>query len=392
MNDIREEDPTPITPAVRSYSLKVEKENPEDPLSQSLGSTVQLAGHRPSIQRVKAQEWVYWLQNDCSSDPIFDPLEQQRKELIRVWQEFQRLFVPPGDLTSGAAHSPLPSIATLQAAVNDARLGWEAKHESGVGLARNRLLRFMETMDDHSFLFKFVPAEDKYISLLTGVVASVVKASVNYQKIAEGFSLALVEMSENLRFVQKKTQVANTNEMQRLVVALYVQVFKFLCHAMSFFHKRHKRFLASFNKGFYDKTVKAMVDGIQKTIGDIRNEAQHTTELRIEHMHQKMNDMEPLLVRLQQLGVQTHADTEQQVNVKLAAAAVGFQRLGENAVHQLEGVEDQVTHGKLAIFYHPKPIKRPRGLECAAGHKSPSQSVSSLLSCRLHCLSRLPPV
>ncbi|CAP67138.1 uncharacterized protein PODANS_1_21530 [Podospora anserina S mat+] len=171
----------------------------------------------------------------------------------------------------------------------------------------------METMDDHSFLFKFVPAEDKYISLLTGVVASVVKASVNYQKIAEGFSLALVEMSENLRFVQKKTQVANTNEMQRLVVALYVQMFKFLCHAMSFFHKRHKRFLASFNKGFYDKTVKAMVDGIQKTIGDIRNEAQHTTELRIEHMHQKMNDMEPLLVRLQQLGVQTHADTEQQV-------------------------------------------------------------------------------
>lgn len=111
----------------------------------------------------------------ANSDPIFDPLEQQRKELIRVWQEFQRLFVPPGDLTSGAAHSPLPSIATLQAAVNDARLGWEAKHESGVGLARNRLLRFMETMDDHSFLFKFVPAEDKYISLLTGVVASVVK-------------------------------------------------------------------------------------------------------------------------------------------------------------------------------------------------------------------------
>lgn len=109
------------------------------------------------------------------SDHIFDPLEQQRKELIRVWQEFQRLFVPPGDATSGAAHSPLPSIATLQAAVNDARVGWEAKHESGMGLARNRFLCFMETMDDHSFLFKFVPTEDKYISLLTGVVASVVK-------------------------------------------------------------------------------------------------------------------------------------------------------------------------------------------------------------------------
>ncbi|CAP65845.1 uncharacterized protein PODANS_5_10580 [Podospora anserina S mat+] len=255
----------------------------------------------------------------------------------------------------------------------------------------------METMDDHSFLFKFVPTEDKYISLLTGVVTSVVKvsypappsiASVNYQKIAEGFSLALVEISENLRLVQKKTQVANTKEMQRLVVALYVQVFIFLCHAMSFLHKRHKRFLASFNKGFYDKTVKATVDGIQKTIGDIRNEAQHTTELRIEHMHQKMNDLEPILARLQQLGIQTHADTQQQVNAKVAAAAQGFQRLGENAVHQLEGVDDQVTHGKLAILFHPKPTNGPQGLECAAGPRITvvTKSVGPLLSYHLHCV------
>ncbi|KAK4653934.1 hypothetical protein QC762_510570 [Podospora pseudocomata] len=332
MASFRLADPRTTTAAVRSYSLKVEKERPEDPLSQALGATVQQADHQQSIQRIKAQEWVSWLQNDCSSDPIFDPLEQQRKELIRVLQEFQRLFVPPGDVISGITHSSLPSIATLQAAVNDARVGWEAKHETGIGLARNRFLRFMETMDDHSFLFKFVPTEDKYISLLTGVVASVVKvpypappsiASANYQKIAEGFSLALVEIRENLRLVQKKTQVANTKEMQRLVVAL---------------------FLASFNKGFHDKTVKAMVDGIPKTIGDIRNEAQHTTELRIEHMHQKMNDLEPILARLLQPGIQTHADTQQQVNAKVAAAAQGFQRLGENAVHQLECVEDQVTH------------------------------------------------
>lgn len=307
-------------------------------------------------------------------------MEQQRKELIRVWQEFQRLFVPPGDLKHGTLNTPLPTIATLQAAVNDARAGWEAKHEAGIGLARNRLLRFMETMDDHSFLFKFVPTEDKYISVLTGVVASVVKASVNYQKIAEGFSLALVEMSENLRFVQKKTKVANTREMQRLVVALYVQVFKFLCHAMSFFHKRHKRFLASFNKGFYDKTVKAMVDGIQKTIGDIRNEAQHTTELRIEHMHQRFNDMEPVLVTLQRLGIQAHADSQQQVNAKLAAAALGFQRLGENAVQQLEGLENQATHGKLPIasISHTD--------NSATGHQGAgvTESVSSLLSCHFH--------
>lgn len=66
MASFRPADPRTTTAAVRSYSLKVEKERPEDSLSQALGATVQQADHQQSIQRVKAHEWVSWLQNDCS--------------------------------------------------------------------------------------------------------------------------------------------------------------------------------------------------------------------------------------------------------------------------------------------------------------------------------------
>ncbi|KAK0716573.1 hypothetical protein B0T21DRAFT_63901 [Apiosordaria backusii] len=356
-------DNTEITPVVRSYSLKIEKENPNNILSQALGSTAHKDEEERGIgAQVKVQEWNQWLYGPSSTwdDPILGPLEQQRKELVRVWQEFQRLFVNPGaDNISALDSHDVPTIATLQAAVNDARDNWELKHESGFGRAKARFIGFMDTMNDHSYLFKFLPAEDKYISLLTGVVSTVVKASANYQKIAEGFSLALVEMSANLRFVEKKTQIANTKEMQRLVVDLYVKVFKFLCHAMSFFHKRRKRFFASFDKRFYDKTVQSMVDDIQKTISRIRYEAQHASELRIEDIHSKVD----WLVRLQQLGTGTHGNSQQEIDDKNAAAAIGFQRLGETAVRHLGLVEEQV---RLAIMTQSHQ-------DNAAGHMSQPQ-------------------
>jgi hypothetical protein len=40
---------------------------------------------------------------------------------------------------------------------------------------KNRFLNFAETMNDYSYLFSIVPSGDKYTSLITGVVSSVVK-------------------------------------------------------------------------------------------------------------------------------------------------------------------------------------------------------------------------
>ncbi|KAK4678829.1 hypothetical protein QC764_0059260 [Podospora pseudoanserina] len=338
------------TTIIRSYSLKVGKENPSNVLSQALGSATKHDEEGDLRARVTAEEWHRWLYgpSPTSDASIFSPLEREREELIRVWQEFQRIFVNPGaDNISALDSHRIPTIATLQAAVEDAHTNWEVKHQSGFGRAKTRFREFIETMNDHSYLFKFVPAQDKYLSLLTGVVATVVKASLNYQKIAEGFSLALVEMSANLRYVEKKTHIANTAEMQRLVVELYVKIFKFLCHAMSFFHKRRKRFFASFDKTFYDRSVQAMVDDIQKTIKRIKDEAQHTSELRIEEINSKVD----WLVRLQELGTHSHGNSQQEIDDKNATAAIGFKRLGETAVRHLGLVEEQVRLCKCLFIF-----------------------------------------
>ncbi|KAK4195604.1 hypothetical protein QBC40DRAFT_288817 [Triangularia verruculosa] len=361
-----------ITPIVRSYSLKAEEQNPDDILSQALSSTAHQELEEGKEVQLRVLEWSHWLRapSQVWDDPVFNPLEQQRKELVRVWQEFQRLFVNSGahSITEPDSHH-VPTIEALQAAVNDAQATWELKRNSGFGRAKTRFLGFMETMNDHSYLFKLLPTEDKYISLFAGVVATVVKASVNYQKIAEGFSLALLEMSADLRFVENKTQIANTKEMQQLVVQLYVKVFEFLCHAMSFFHKRRKRFFASFDKSFYDKTVEHMVHDIQKVIRRIQNEAQHASELRMKDMHSKVDQ----LFKLQQLAIDSHGNSQQEVHDKNAAAAAGFQRLGETAVRHLGLVEERVrlaiitqnqenatSHKTTATDRHPRDGPRER--------------------------------
>lgn len=90
-----------------------------------------------------------------------------------MWESFGYLFPISG--ASRLTSTNIPTIQTLQKAVNDAQDEWKAKGETQFGKAKDRLFDFLEMMNDHSYLFKFIPAGDKYISLITGVVSSVVQ-------------------------------------------------------------------------------------------------------------------------------------------------------------------------------------------------------------------------
>lgn len=60
-------------------------------------------------------------------------------------------------------------------AVQRAEAKWANDNESGLGKAKNAVGNFINTMDAHSYLFSVAPNGDKYTSLITGVVTSVVK-------------------------------------------------------------------------------------------------------------------------------------------------------------------------------------------------------------------------
>ena len=107
------------------------------------------------------------------SDDILAPLETQRAEMVGTWQEFNHLFETESD--SAQLPGRVPTIETLYKAIDQAQGAWLAKKAKGWGRAKERFLEFSNTMDDHSYLFSVIPSGDKYISLITGVVSSVVK-------------------------------------------------------------------------------------------------------------------------------------------------------------------------------------------------------------------------
>ena len=102
-------------------------------------------------------------------------LESGRKSIVETWQRFREHHHETPSASSSLRFQEVPNINTLREIVGDAQLEWETKRGKGFGKVKSYVSDFLELMDDHSYLFKFIPAGDKYISLITGVVSSVVK-------------------------------------------------------------------------------------------------------------------------------------------------------------------------------------------------------------------------
>lgn len=97
-------------------------------------------------------------------------LHAEAKEAAELWR---CLELDIGDLAGRG--DQIPTVETLWAAVRQAQAQWEKKREKGFGRARAQLFSFLETMDEHKYLFSIIPNGDKYTSLITGVVTSIVK-------------------------------------------------------------------------------------------------------------------------------------------------------------------------------------------------------------------------
>ncbi|KAI0376344.1 hypothetical protein F5Y04DRAFT_292774 [Hypomontagnella monticulosa] len=313
-----------ITASIRSYSIRAEKEYPESALSKGLSRAVRFA---PNLE-----DWERWLQGM----DLPRILEEQRKEIVNMWQRLDSFLARRSNLIY--THNGVPTIDTLYSAVQIAEQKWKERNEKCK--AKDRFFDFLETMDDYSYLFKVIPADDKYISLFTGVLSSIVKASVNHSHIADGFSLALVEMSSNLRIAKRKREIGDGPEMRRLVAELCVQIFKLLCHAMRYFMSRIHRITSALNRNFYNKIVRTLVDGIQATTQKILREAGHASQLRI-------YDINRTLGSLQVTGNGNRNDNDKRIHDKLNQMALD---LGRHTIRHLNAVEEHHTHDQLSVL------------------------------------------
>lgn len=189
---------TDITPGARQYSIHTRNQNTV--LTESLHNAIERHDQEREHRERQTLEWNRWLGNDeeqryfhsyspvirlqvlfptqgfkahvCScSDLVLQRLQDKRKELVEAWQNFQ-------SGNSLIALRQAPTIDELREAVSNAQLARENQRKGMTYTAKSRFMDFLDTMNDHSFLFEFIPVGDKYVSLITGVITSIVKVRI----------------------------------------------------------------------------------------------------------------------------------------------------------------------------------------------------------------------
>ncbi|KAI1746506.1 hypothetical protein F4782DRAFT_524269 [Xylaria castorea] len=262
---------------VRRYSDKIASTMSGNVLGRAVvaqEAELRAAEERPTL-------WKNWLRFDIPEpDPDVASLQQKAKEAANLWRSLKLDIGDPGP--SG---DQVPTVTTLWAAIDQAQRQWIKRSESWFGKAKTQLFSFLETMDSHNYLFSIIPNGDKYTSLITGVITSIVKASVNHETLAEGFSRALQDISRDLNFVRRGTLLCNTAEMKGHVVLLYRKVFAFLCYTLKWYSSSWNRFRKAFDNKFYDKNVEQRVKRIQGLVQRVRDEINLMSDRMVQNIH-----------------------------------------------------------------------------------------------------------
>ncbi|CAJ2499894.1 Uu.00g027470.m01.CDS01 [Anthostomella pinea] len=218
-----------------------------------------------------------WLKFDTpTNDGQLSELQKQCREVAETWRIFKSQS--RNETLFEGVNTP-PLIDTLR------------KAEKGYGKAKDNVAFFLRTMDDYKQLFSVIPSGDKYISLFTG-------ASVIYEHIAEVFSQALADMSDDLGFVHDSTKISDSPAMRKAVIELYVHMFKFLCDMMSWYSSPGKRIKSAFTVRFYDDKVKTKVAKIKRIVKRVEREATLETGFRVQATEQGIESLGDLIRKL----------------------------------------------------------------------------------------------
>ncbi|KAI1338824.1 hypothetical protein F5Y15DRAFT_98862 [Xylariaceae sp. FL0016] len=284
---MRENDFEPeITGVVRRYSEKISKEMPENTVAQSLGVWEQQQDDNEQRDLL----WRQWLRfENLSQDPMLSELDKRCREVAEAWRTLKS---HSNNLNYFEGIDTPPSIEALRSVVEEVRSSWEGKKDKGFGKAKDNMMGFLENLEGHKALFSVIPNNDRYLSLFTGVISSIVKASVNYEHIAQGFSKALADITVDLKFVRRSTRIHKSEEMCAIIIDLYVHTFKFLCDMMTWYSSRGRRFRSAFDCRFYDKAVEQKVTDIRRLVWRVEKELDLESASGIKQINEKVIGIE----------------------------------------------------------------------------------------------------
>lgn len=110
------------------------------------------------------------------SDDVLVRLEESKVKVAERWTAFHSEH--GSEIGDGLIDiQQKPRIETLWKAVHDAEIACKKRRETGFGKTRSAIERFMNTMNNYSYIFSVIPNGDRYTCLVTGIITSITKAS-----------------------------------------------------------------------------------------------------------------------------------------------------------------------------------------------------------------------
>nr|OQO28392.1 hypothetical protein B0A51_04885 [Rachicladosporium sp. CCFEE 5018] len=273
-----------------------------------------------------------------------------RKEgvmLSKAWKAF-REKLPDCDKAAFARRAP--SVADVIETVEDIGAEWDCSRRKGKwGLAKGYFHKGAGGFNSHATLLELLPTGSEYVSLFSGATKSIMKASANHEKIAQGLGKALSEITHVVETCTRVCQLYNTEAIQMLIAKLYAHIFLFLKDAMSWYlDKQWKRVLHALREDFFDD-FKDQIANISIIAGQVEHQArmgiaaeQRTTRVVVE--------------KTQSTAVQTQAAVDD-----LRLFAIGQARATAELVAQVRRIESKASEEgqrkELLMLEEPQRLK-----------------------------------
>lgn len=193
--------------------------------------------------------------------------------LFKAWKEFQERL---GARHLIKANQPAPNVNDIVQFIAEMSAKWETDRKSGkYGRIKQYFHKFCAELNSHSNLLELLPAGSEYVSLFTGTLNSIIRASVNHETIALGLSRSLSELTNIVAECKMVRHLYDTEGVQMLIANLYAHIFLFLKDAMEWYlDKQWKRILRSLRQDFYEDFKEQLSD-----IRVIANQIKHRSDM-----------------------------------------------------------------------------------------------------------------
>ncbi|ROW17317.1 hypothetical protein VPNG_01369 [Cytospora leucostoma] len=263
---------------VRSYSLEVERRLAEDGHSRNLAQALVTERGYLSLNDGTAPWRAFFEPSTIGTgtmDPITKIVQTESANLREKWVKFWAKS--PNDERLDL-HTSDPTVQGVVAMVDAVTMAWQDKRKRGHGgKAKTLFHKFCGTLESHSSLIKLLPDGNEYVSVFTGTLNAIIKASANHEAIAEGFAEGLCTISEHIEEVDRHLKLLPIDDVIKLIADLYEHVFLFLSSVMDWImKKRTRRLLDSFRENFSEQFANE-VKRINEKAARIRNIASQSS-------------------------------------------------------------------------------------------------------------------